>query len=123
MTIDWETVKDALYTGWNAVTVERPSFIQGDRSNTVGNKVVSIAVRPSTAKRMTISANDRVETHFIIKAYHETKSTLDLYLSEMRRLLNVGVTGGAWRVTGWKLKDSGSLFYYEITGKEVLFNG
>ena len=118
---------DALATiGWTAGDyIEVPTITDEDHEGTYGHSKTFIKMSPSIAPYATTGAGakDQIITKFLVKLITQSKFNLDLYLDELRRIINgADKTNAIWHVESWKYAKLGILFYYDTECSETLWD-
>lgn len=120
--IGYNTIKDALVAGWNDGVITVPSFEDGGLSHEDNMDSCIIRVFPSKADFITtgVGTKDNIVTLFNIRCIAKDKTDGDLYLGEIRRIINVKITNGWRHIDDWRQDKTTDFFIRIIDGQEVL---
>jgi hypothetical protein len=120
--LGYDELKARLTAGtWSSIS--EPEYEDWEKSQQENMNTLRIRVNPGNAKPVTGGGKDRIITTFTIRATAPNKTNADLYLEEIRSLLNVKVTGGDMRVIRWfKFFESTDMFIWQIEGRERLYD-
>lgn len=120
--LGYDELKALLIAGWNVAIIALPSFEDWLLSDEGDMNSIPIKVDPAAAKPITtgVATKDNIITEFWMQLIAENKTNADLYLGEVRRIINTTITNGWRRITGWKRIKSTDFFVWEVEGREFL---
>ena len=124
--VGYAELKAVLFTpNWNTVIIALPAFEDWAFYDEDNNNTISIKVNPADANPATTGedSKDKIITTFEMKIKTVNKTNSDLYLGEVRRLINTKITNGYRHIDTWiRDKSSDNFFIYNLTGSEVLYD-
>ena len=120
--LDYSVLKTLLTSGWNTAVIAIPTFEKWSKSAVTNKNSIMIKVNPSEAEHDStgVGTRDKIITIFEMDLITESKTNSDLYLDEVRRLVNAKITYGWRHITTWKLDDTGTYVIWKIKGNELL---
>ena len=123
--VDFEELKDELDSEWNTAVISKPSFYElQKRQSLIYPNSLFIDCLPSELNPIgTSGAADIVETSFSIKIVSKTRSDLEKFFQEVKRIINSKtISGGHWRI-----RSTGNPYinykrhYQDLMGSELIF--
>lgn len=120
--LDYDVLKDAITAGWNISNIALPGFEDGDLSFQNDKNTLNIQILPSKAEFITTGTGtkDNIITEFILQLHTENKTNSDLYLTEVRSILNAKITNGYRHIDRWVQDKTSDFFTWIVYGNEVL---
>lgn len=124
--LGYSELKTLLDTKWNDAgeVIAKPTFEDWLLSAQHNENSIMIRVFPAEAKFATngVGTKDKIVTKFEMKLKTPSKTNTDLYLSEVRRIVNAKITNGSRHINSWGRNKSTDFFIYTIQGSEILYD-
>lgn len=123
--MDYSTINTELTNQWNTGVIAKPTIYNGDLKNTSKYpNTLFISMNPGSLNPVGTSGVADIErTNFFIKIIAKTRSDLDKFYSEIRRIVHAkSISGGHWRIRDKsKVFRLQKRFFLNLTGEEILF--
>ena len=123
--IDYDEIKNELDSDWNEAIVDKPTFVDGDLGGMIKEDQIQIFMNPSDTVIATtgVASSDFINTSFVMYISSNSKSNCDNMLGEVRRIINGKDKANAiWHIDDWFLRKSENLYWYNVSGSEILLD-